>query len=342
MPFTLTFEIIDVTSEKSPNWRTGLFFLFVHLVALLAVFPWFFSWTGVALCAAGVFIFGTIGMSIGYHRLFTHRAFTCPRWLEKTIAILGCCCGEEAPAFWVAVHRKHHHHSDGENDPHSPLSGFLWGHVGWLLVKNDELQRYKVIDRYARDLKRDPFHAMLVQHDRWIYFFFGVWALFYLAGFAASIATGGSASEAAQFGLSLMVWGGGVRTVIVWHQTWFVNSAAHIWGYRNYETRDDSRNNVWAGLLCNGDGWHNNHHADPSSARHGHKPWEIDLSWLTIRGLMALGLAKDVVMPSPALAARYTAGVAPHATELEPDNGATLAPELAVENASAAAERRPA
>ena len=193
---------------SSPNWRTVLFFLFVHLVALLALVPWFFSWTGVALCVAGIFIFGTVGMSIGYHRLFTHRAFSCPRWVERTIAILGCCCGEEAPAFWVAVHRKHHHHSDGESDPHSPLSGFLWGHVGWLLVRNDELHRYNVIDRYARDLKRDPFHAMLVQHDRWIYFFFGAWALFYLAGFVASIAMGSTVNEAAQFGLSLMVWGG--------------------------------------------------------------------------------------------------------------------------------------
>jgi stearoyl-CoA desaturase (delta-9 desaturase) len=154
--------------------------------------------------------------------------------------------------------------------------------------------------------------------------------LFYLTGFVASIAMGGTANDAAQFGLSLMVWGGAVRTVIVWHQTWFVNSAAHMWGYRNYETRDDSRNNVWAGLLCNGDGWHNNHHADPSAARHGHKPWEIDLSWLTIRLLAAMGLAKDVVLPSPALAARYRAGIAPEASELEAYTDAPLAPELAV------------
>ena len=126
-----------------------------------------------------------------------------------------------------------------------------------------------------------------------------------------------------------MVWGGALRTVIVWHQTWFVNSAAHLWGYRNYETRDDSRNNVWAGILCNGDGWHNNHHADPVSARHGHKPWEIDLSWLTIRAMMAVGLARDVVLPSATLAASFkTTGpqLAPAARDERYDNDVPLAP----------------
>ena len=307
------------------NWRNGLFFLFVHLIAILAFLPWFFSWTGVALFAAGVFAFGTLGMSIGYHRLFTHRGFSCPRWLECSIAILGCCCGEEAPAFWVAVHRKHHHHSDGQHDPHSPLRGFFWGHVGWLLVKDDALQRYTIIDRYARDLQRDPFHAWLIAHDRWIHLFFASWVIFSAVGFGFAGLMGASASEAGQFGLSLMIWGGAVRTVVVWHQTWFVNSAAHLWGYRNYETRDDSRNNAWAGIFCNGDGWHNNHHADPSSARHGHKTWEIDLSWLTIRALMALGLARDVVLPSEALAARLQA----ERMRLAPDigyDGVLLAP----------------
>ena len=281
------------------NWRNTLFFLFVHLLALLAFVPWLFSWAGVALCAAGIFLFGTVGMSIGYHRLFTHRGFSCPPWLERTIAVLGCCCGEEAPAFWVAVHRRHHHHSDDDHDPHSPLSGFLWGHIGWLLVKDPELNRHKVIDRYARDLMRDSFHAWLVRHDAWIGLFFLSWMLFFVSGLCAGIFLGWSFGEAAQLGWSMLIWGGPLRTVIVWHQTWFINSAAHLWGYRNYETQDLSRNNIWTGVLCNGDGWHNNHHADPSSAMHGHKWWEIDLSWTVIRSLMLIGLARDVVMPSP-------------------------------------------
>ncbi|AMN38527.1 delta-9 acyl-phospholipid desaturase [Rhodoplanes sp. Z2-YC6860] len=280
------------------NWRNTLFFLFIHLIALLAFVPWFFSWAGVALCAVGIVLFGTVGLSIGYHRLFTHRGFTCPRWLERTIAILGCCCGEEAPAFWVAVHRRHHHHSDDDHDPHSPVSGFFWAHVGWLLAKDPELNRYTVIDRYARDLRRDPFHALLIQHDTWIVFFFLSWALFFLSGLSAGLLLGWSWESAIQLGWSLLIWGGALRTVVVWHQTWFVNSAAHIWGYRNYETKDSSRNNIWAGIFCNGDGWHNNHHADPNSAMHGHKWWEIDLSWTIIRSLMIVGLARDVVLPS--------------------------------------------
>ena len=297
------------------NWRNTIFFLIIHAIALLAFFPWFFSWTGVALCVVGVFIFGTLGMSIGYHRLFTHRGFTCPRWLECTIAVLGCCCGEEAPAFWVAVHRRHHHHSDGAEDPHSPLRGFFWGHVGWLLVQTDDLNRHYVINRYARDLKRDPFHASLVKHDLWIRIMVASWVLIFVAGFGGAVLTGTSLADAVQFGVNLMVWGGAVRTVLVWHQTWSINSAAHLWGYRNYQTRDDSRNNVWTGILCNGDGWHNNHHADPNSARHGHKWWEIDLSWLTIRLLVALGLATNVVLPTSALAMKLS-GLTP---QLAPD-----------------------
>ncbi|HTS41579.1 MAG TPA: fatty acid desaturase [Xanthobacteraceae bacterium] len=290
---------------RAINWRNAIFFLIVHAIAILALIPWFFCWTGVALCIVGNFFFGTLGISIGYHRLFTHRGFTCPRWLECTIAVLGCCSGQEAPAFWVAVHRRHHHHADGPDDPHSPLRGFFWGHVGWLLVKNDVLERQTVIDRYARDLRRDPFQSWLIQHDHWIHLFAVSWILLFLTGFAATALMGASIASAAQFGLSLLVWGGAVRTMMVWHMTWFVNSASHLWGYRNYETRDDSRNNIWGGIICNGDGWHNNHHADPRSARHGHKWWEFDLSWLTIRLMMALGLATNVALPSPILATKF-------------------------------------
>jgi fatty-acid desaturase len=154
----------------------------------------------------------------------------------------------------------------------------------------------------------------LIRHDNWILLFFASWFLFFAAGFSTAAVTSGVLTDGLQFGFSLMIWGGAVRTVLVWHQTWFVNSAAHLWGYRNYETHDDSRNNLWAGIFCNGDGWHNNHHADPSSARHGHKWWEIDLSWLTIRTMMALNLATDVALPSPSLAA----GIMEASPELAP------------------------
>jgi stearoyl-CoA desaturase (delta-9 desaturase) len=288
------------------NWRNAGFFLAVHAVAILAVFPWFFSWTGVLLCIAGYYVVGMMGVHIGYHRLFTHRSFCCPIWVERTIAILACCCGQDSPTYWVAVHRRHHQYADQELDPHSPQRGFFWGHVGWLVLERDDLERGPLMDRYAKDLRRDPFQAWLVKHDNWIFILFASWVVYFIAGFGAAALTGSSIANAAQFGLSLMIWGAVLRTVIVWHVAWIVNSVDHLWGYRNYDTPDRSRNNIWLGILCNGDNWHNNHHADPRSARHGHKWWEFDLAWVVIRLMMALRLAKNPRLPSPLLATRFS------------------------------------
>jgi fatty-acid desaturase len=152
---------------------------------------------------------------------------------------------------------------------------------------------------------RDPFYAWLEQHNNWIKIALLCWLGYFVVGFGVAWLSGASVSDATQFGLSLFIWGAVLRTVVVWHLTWSVNSVTHIWGYRNYDTPDRSRNNVIVALLVSGEGWHNNHHADPSSARQGHKWWELDLVWLAIRLLMLLGLAKDVALPSPHLAARF-------------------------------------
>lgn len=303
---------VSVTEKgRSPdplaiNWRNARFFLVVHGFAVLAVFPWFFSWIGVLVCIASYYVVGMLGVHVGYHRLFTHRSFTCPIWVERSLAILACCCGQDSPAHWVALHRLHHHHSDDSLDPHSPRNGFVWAHIGWLLVKSYDLNRASVIDRYAKDLKRDPFQASLMKHDTWIFIMFASWVLYFIAGFGALAVSGSGIADAAQFGLSLMIWGAAVRTVIVWHVAWINNSADHLWGYRNYDTPDCSRNNIWLGVICNGDGWHNNHHADPRSARHGHKSWEFDPAWGAIRLMTVFGLAKDARLPSPLLAARFS------------------------------------
>ena len=291
------------SSARLINWRNVSFLGILHLLAILAFFPWFFSWTGVILCVVGIFVFGMLGINIGFHRLLTHRAFSCPKWFERTLSILGCCCGQESPAYWVAIHRRHHHHSDDPPDPHTPLRGFIWSHVGWLLMRSRDLERGPLMDRYARDLRRDPFQAWLVKSDTFFLIMIGSWLLYFLAGFSVAALTGATTAQAVQFGASFFVWGAIARTVLLLHFTWSVNSAAHMWGYRNYQTADDSRNNAWVAILTNGEGWHNNHHADPRSARHGHKWWELDLSWQTIRLLMALGLAWDVALPSPVLAA---------------------------------------
>ncbi|MCK8786767.1 fatty acid desaturase [Roseomonas sp. NAR14] len=276
-------------------WRYAIPVALYHLLALLAFLPWFFSWTGVALAVLGLYVFGTLGINLYYHRLLTHRGLVVPRPVERVLAILGVCCLQDAPARWVAVHRRHHEHADERPDPHSPLAGFLWSHVGWMLVENADLARLHIYERYAKDIVRDRFQRRLERSYGWINL--ASWLAFYGAGLAAGLLAGWSVAASAQFGASLLVWGVFVRTVLVWHITWSVNSASHLWGYRSHETGEDSRNNVLVALISNGEGWHNNHHADPRSARHGHRWWELDVTWLTIRLMGRLGLAGNIAGP---------------------------------------------
>jgi fatty-acid desaturase len=294
--------------DASVRWKKDNVagFLFIHLLAALAFLPWFFSWTALALFAAGIVVFGCVGINLCYHRLLTHRSFSCPLWLERGLAILATCSAQDSPPHWVAVHRQHHQFADEDQDPHSPLKSFFWAHMGWLLMKTEEMRRHTLIERYAKDIARDPFYAWIERHNNWTKIVLFTWLGFFAVGFAVVSLPGGSLPDAAQFGLSLLIWGGALRTVFVWHTTWSVNSLSHVWGYRNYSTPDDSRNNALVALLAFGEGWHNNHHADCRSARHGHMWWEVDPTWLAIRSLMLLGLAKKVALPSPALAAKFT------------------------------------
>lgn len=281
-------------------WPYLLSIITFHLLALLAFSPWLFSWTGVALAVAGLYVFGTLGINLCYHRLLTHRGFACPRWLEHFFAVLGVCCLQDTPARWVAVHRLHHQYSDEEPDPHSPLVTFLWGHMGWLFVENQQVNNVMTYDRYARDVLKDPFYFAFERNLLWVWVNLVQWMLFAGVGFAIG-SIGGTWRDGVQFGLSLLVWGVFVRTVAVWHITWSVNSATHIWGYRNYETDENSRNNWIVALISNGEGWHNNHHADQRSAAHGHRWWEFDVTYITIWLLEKIGLARDVVQPNQKL-----------------------------------------
>jgi fatty-acid desaturase len=272
-----------------------------HLVALLAVLPWFFSLTGLALAFVGIYAFGGLGINLCYHRLLTHRGLACPKWLEYGFVVLGVCSMQDTPARWVAVHRRHHEYADRQEDPHSPLVNFLWGHVGWMLVENRDLARLGIYDRYAKDILRDPFYRRLERALLYPIIVLSSWVAFFLLGFTAGLLSGEGAGHAVRFGASLLIWGVFVRAVAVWHITWLVNSAAHLWGYRNYETGEDSRNNWIVAILTSGEGWHNNHHADPRSARHGHRKWEVDLMFGFIRVLETVGLAWDVSQPNQRL-----------------------------------------
>lgn len=298
---TETDRKLDIPGTARPLrliWTYATAIALIHVLALLAFLPWFFSWTGVGLAVLGLYVFGTLGINLCYHRLLTHRGLECPTWLEHSLAILGLCCVQDTPARWVAIHRRHHAQADEQPDPHSPLAGFLWAHLGWIVVRNQELVRPGLVARHAKDIVRDPFYARLEPYSCWVGVILVSWAIFFAGGFVAEWIQGGSAEQALQFGLSLLVWGVFVRTVVVWHITWSVNSVTHLWGYRTYETGESSRNNLLVGFISNGEGWHNNHHADPRSARHGHQWWELDVTWLTIRLLTALGLARRVVTPT--------------------------------------------
>ena len=268
----------------------------VHLVSILAVIPWLFTWSGLIVAILGHFVFGMFGITIGYHRLLTHRGFTCPKWLEHTLATMGMFNLQDSPARWVAIHRLHHRHSDQQADTHSPLAGFWWGHVGWVVSRHKDTDRTIRYGRYVPDLLRDRYYRRLERNNGWL--------LVFLAHAAALIAIGavfgyfvGGSSEALRYAASWAVWGVAVRTVFVLHGTWSVNSLAHMYGYRNYETRDQSTNNWLVALVAHGEGWHNNHHADPRSAAHGHRWWEFDMSWWVIRLLGVVGLARNIVGP---------------------------------------------
>lgn len=279
------------------RWRYAIGIPLVHVLALLAFVPWLFSWSGVAWAIAGLYLFGTLGINLCYHRLLTHQGMTVPKWLEHSLAILGVCTLQDTPACWVAMHRIHHKHSDERPDPHSPLVNFLWGHCGWLMFTNREFKGLNQYERFARDILRDRFYLKLERNECWLWVYLASMAFFYVAGFLMGWALEGTAMAGVQLGSSWVVWGVFVRTVLTWHITWSVNSVTHIWGYRNYETTDNSRNNIFVGLWSNGEGWHNNHHADQRAAAHGHKWWEFDVTWLTIRALERLGLVSDVVRP---------------------------------------------
>lgn len=281
------------TNTQRINWPYAIGVTVVHLLALLAFVPWLFSWTGVVLVFLGNYIFCSTGIGAGYHRLLTHKSFQCSKRFEHLLALLGVCSLQESPIRWVATHRAHHHHADEQPDPHSPLVTFFWGHMGWLLTENTEFGHAAAFGKYVRDLVRDPFYRWLERNGIW------VWAIhavaFYVAGFVIGWLWNGDAMAGVQFGLSLLVWGVFVRTVYTWHITWGVNSIAHLWGYRNYDTGENSRNNWLIGLATNGEGWHNNHHHDQRSAAHGfHRWWELDVTYLTILMFERLGLVWNV------------------------------------------------
>jgi stearoyl-CoA desaturase (delta-9 desaturase) len=292
---------------KKTYWPNALIVISIHVLALAALVPWLFSWTGVIVAMLSLYFYGTLGINIGYHRLLSHRSFRCPLWLERFFVVQGACCLMHTPAKFVAFHRMHHRYSDSENDPHSPRTSLMWGHMGWVLCERADTDWADVYWQYAKDVVSDRFYRRFERRPLviWLYLLHAM--VFFTVAFGIGLLTGADKVAALQFGLSLLVWGVFVRTVAIWHITWFVNSAAHTWGYRSYETRDNSRNNWLAAILSNGDGWHNNHHSIPRAADHGQRWYELDVTYLTIGVLGRIGLAKDIVRSRSAASAPLAA-----------------------------------
>ncbi len=269
----------------------------VHVLGLLALVPALFSWSAFFVFLAGIHIFGQ-GITIGYHRLLTHRSFKTPKWVEHIFAILGICSMEDTPARWVSVHRMHHVHSDEVPDPHSPRVTFWWSHMGWLMYLNRHTHSAAGLEKFAKDLLRDPFY-MKLEMNPYLQFKYvlGQVPVFFLLGFAWSFLYSTELTAATQLGLSMVQWGVIMRVIAVWHITWSVNSLSHMFGYTNYQTGEDSRNNWFVALISVGEGWHNNHHEDQAAASVQHRWWEFDLSYYEIKFLELVGLASDVNPP---------------------------------------------
>lgn len=255
-------------------WMAGM-----HVAAIAAF--WFFTWPALIALAITHFMSACLGVTLGYHRLLTHGSLTVPPALKYFFSLCGMMSAEGSPLMWVATHRKHHVHSDKEDDPHSPLDGFWWSHILWFHPARSREEDIELFRRWAPDLYKDP-----VQQ------FFHRW--FALFPILVGVALYGIGQYFFNAGVSFVLWGLCLRMVFAYHCTWFVNSATHIWGYRNYQSSDQSRNLWWVAILAYGEGWHNNHHAHQRLAVHGHRWWEFDMTYFVIRILKATGLAKDV------------------------------------------------
>jgi stearoyl-CoA desaturase (delta-9 desaturase) len=262
------------------------------LSAPFIVWGWGFGWTDLSLLV-GMYVVTALGITVGFHRLFVHRSFETYGWVKVLYGIFGSMAIEGQLFQWSAMHRRHHQHSDTPDDPHTPhhsgsgvwgvIKGFFHSHVSWLFDPDPP-----ALARYVKDLRASK--ALRVVNA-----LFPLWAAISIL---LPAVLGGLISMSWAGALTGFIWGSAVRIFLVHHVTWSVNSACHLWGAQPFRSNDESRNNALVGLLAMGEGWHNTHHAFPTSARHGLRWWQVDLSWYTIRAMELVGLAWDVKVPT--------------------------------------------
>ncbi len=272
----MSFQKGDRTFREPLNPITTFFMVAFHIGAIAAFF--FISWKAVAVAAVLWVVSGSFGIGMGYHRLLTHRGYKTPKWLEYTLTTFGTLALEGGPIYWVATHRLHHQNTDVEGDPHTPLEGGFWAHIGWIVTGKTIHNDNSELLPYVPDLRKDRFH-MWISKWHWVPLTVLGLGLLFIGGWP------------------YLMWGTFFRTVVGLHFTFLVNSATHMWGSQRFLTGDKSTNSFWVAILSFGEGWHNNHHAHPQSARHGLVWWEIDWNWYCISFLKRVGLAWDIKLP---------------------------------------------
>jgi stearoyl-CoA desaturase (Delta-9 desaturase) len=279
---------IDAGREDRIDCLRAAPFVVMHLACIGVV------WVGVSpialLVAAAMYALRMFALTGFYHRYFSHRSFRTSRAVQFVFALIGASCVQRGPLWWAAHHRHHHRHADTPNDPHSPrVHGFSWSHAGWFLTPRN----------FRTDLSRVPDLAKYPEL-RWLdRFDIAVPVLLALAMYGLGAQLQHAAPQLGTSGGQMLVWGFFVSTIVLFHATVTINSLAHRFGRRRFETRDDSRNNVWLALLTFGEGWHNNHHFFPGSSRQGFRWWEVDLTWYGLKLMSMLGLVHGL-KPVPA------------------------------------------
>ncbi|MDJ0718183.1 MAG: acyl-CoA desaturase [Prochloraceae cyanobacterium] len=277
----------------------ALIAIITPLLGSIAAFFWFgihgINSVDLSLCL-GMYAITTLGITAGFHRLFTHRSFATGKVMQILLGIAGSMAVQGPVLFWAASHRRHHQNSDRPDDPHSPnidgqgipilFNGFWHAHIGWMLNHNSENWV-----RYIPDLLRDK---LIFRLNQWYFYWI-------FLGLLIPAILGGLLTWTWQGILSGLLWGGFLRIFLVHHTTWSINSICHLYGSRPYETKDESTNNFLCALLTFGEGWHNNHHAFPTSARHGLKWWQIDITYLVIYLLEKGGLVWNLKIPNSSM-----------------------------------------
>jgi stearoyl-CoA desaturase (delta-9 desaturase) len=297
---------IEATRPVHFLFRVAIFITivipFLGLVtAIVGLWGWGVSWLDLGLLL-GFYLTTSVGVTVGFHRLFVHRSFETTRWIKVILAACGSMAVQGPLIQWVARHRRHHEHSDTAFDPHSPhrygggvwnrVRGFWHAHIGWAFAS-----RTPDLTRYAADLRRSRLHRVMSK-------LFPAWLTL---GLVAPAVLGGLLTGTWSGAATAFIWAGLVRVFLVHHVTWCINSVTHLWGTQPFRSDDQSRNNFVFGILGLGEGWHNAHHAFPTSARHGLRWWELDVSYWLIRLLALMGLAWNVRLPSAQAVERQTA-----------------------------------